>query len=119
MSTVCVIDDDADTRDALRLVLELNGYEVIEASDGAAALDELHRNPAGVILLDLMMPGMTGCEFLERQQADPDLCSIPVVVLSGAGDVPTQAERLGAAAWVRKPVELDELIHEVERLFPH
>jgi CheY-like chemotaxis protein len=115
MKTVCVVDDDPDTREALRLVLELSGYDVIEASDGAMALAELHRQHAGVILLDLMMPGMTGSEFLERQHADPELAAIPVVVLSGVGDVRAEATRLGASAWVRKPVELDELMREVDR----
>jgi two-component system phosphate regulon response regulator PhoB len=119
MSTVCIVDDDPDTREAMRVALEMYGYAVIEASEGAAALETLHTAHADVILLDLVMPGMDGCEFLARQRADPELASIPVVVLSGAGDVAGLAARLGATSWARKPIELDQLVGEIERVGPH
>lgn len=119
MSTVCIVEDDPDTREAMRLVLEMYGYEVIEAGDGASALVALHHTHAGLILLDLMMPGMNGSEFLEKQRADPEIASIPVLLLSGAADLRSEARRLGVAAWVRKPADLDQLVGEVERVYPH
>ncbi|UJR85235.1 response regulator [Sandaracinus amylolyticus] len=113
---VCIVDDDDDIREAMRLALELHGLEVIEASDGEEALARLHGSHCGLVLLDLMMPGMNGWEFRAKQKADPELASIPVLVLSGARDVESHARELGASAWVQKPIELDHLIVEVDRL---
>lgn len=115
MGTVCIVDDDPDIREVLRLVLEMRGYDVIEAADGVAALSALHGAGCCTILLDLMMPGMSGWEFRARQRVDPELASIPVVVLSGVRDLHRQAGDLGAAAYLQKPVELERLIGEVAR----
>ena len=114
--TVCIVDDDDDIREAMRLALELHGVDVVEASDGAEALEKLHHTHCGLVLLDLMMPGMNGWEFRAKQLADPEIADIPVLVLSGVRDVEGHAGELDAAAWVQKPVELDHLIVEVDRL---
>lgn len=113
--TVCIVDDDPDIREAMRFALEMHGVRVLEASDGAVALDQLHREKCGLILLDLMMPGMNGWEFRAAQRADPDLAGIPVVVLSGARDVADLARELDAAAYLTKPVELEQLAEVVDR----
>ena len=87
---MCVVDDDPDMREALRLVLELRGYSVEEAADGQRALELLRSNPGCcLILLDLMMPGMNGWQFRKAQQEAPELAAIPVVVLSAMRDVCT------------------------------
>jgi len=114
--TVCIVDDDPDIREAMRFALELDGVHVVEASDGAAALDRLHHEKCGLILLDLMMPGMNGWEFRAEQRADPELAQIPVVVLSGAREVSDHARELGAAAYLQKPVELERLSEVVDEL---
>lgn len=114
--TVCVIDDDEDIREAMRMILEMKGYEVLEADDGASALEQLHvhRHPC-VILLDLMMPGMNGWEFRERQRSDPDLASIPVIILSGVHDLAARAREIGAADQLQKPVDLARLLDAISR----
>lgn len=113
--TVCIVDDDPDIREAMRFALEMHGVRVLEASDGAVALGELHREKCGLILLDLMMPGMNGWEFRAAQRADPQIASIPVVVLSGARDAADLARELDAATYLTKPVELERLTEVVDR----
>jgi anti-anti-sigma factor len=111
---ILVVEDDAVTRDALKTVLEEKGYGVACAHDGRQALDRLGAaEPPALILLDLMMPGMDGWEFRREQERDPALASIPVVVVSGAGDVPAAAAALGVEDYLQKPVEFDQLLATV------
>lgn len=116
LQSVCVIDDDEDIREVMRMVLEMKGYDVLEANDGAAALEQLHthRTPC-CILLDLMMPGMNGWEFRERQRSDPDLASIPVIILSGVHDLAARAREIGAADQLQKPIDLGRLLEAISR----
>jgi CheY-like chemotaxis protein len=116
VSLVCVIDDDADIRDAIRFTLESVGYDVCEAADGAEGLACLReRGTICVVLLDLMMPRMSGWEFRKLQLEDPALASIPVCVLSGATHVAEHAREVRADAYLVKPVERAELIATVAR----
>lgn len=113
---VLVVDDDFDIRDTLRELLELEGYTVQVAVNGREALDRL-RNGArpGLILLDLMMPEMSGWEFRNAQLAEaPEIANIPVLVLSATPDVARSAEQLRAAGYIRKPFDLDQLLDEVQ-----
>src|SRR5579863_6011707 len=78
-----VIEDDQDVRDTLCDVLRDDGYEVVSAANGQEALTYLNSHPPpSMILLDLMMPVMTGSEFRARQIADPALAKITTVVLT-------------------------------------
>ena len=83
---ILLVEDDADIRLQVVLALELEGYEVVQASNGKEALALLRSSsPEGLpccIILDLMMPVMDGWEFRRRQREDPALASVPVVVLS-------------------------------------
>ncbi len=107
---ILVVEDDAVTREALKAVLEGNGYAVACAHDGRQALDRLGRDePPALILLDLMMAGMDGWEFRRKQGRDPALASIPVVVVSAAHD----AAALDADDYLQKPVEFDHLLATV------
>jgi CheY-like chemotaxis protein len=110
---VLVVDDDPDICAVLRAVLETFGYYVELARDGAEALKKLRRGDAPcLILLDLMMPGMNGFEFRNEQLRDPTLASIPVVVISGAGDVAAKAATIGVEG-LAKPIDLDVLLETV------
>jgi CheY-like chemotaxis protein len=115
-SYICVVDDDPDIREVVRLVLEARGYRVTEAADGAEALARLHEEPdCCVILLDLMMPGMNGWEFRAHQRTEPALASIPVVVLSGVRELTEQAKTIEADAYLQKPVDLDRLLDTIDQ----
>jgi CheY-like chemotaxis protein len=85
--SVLVVDDDRDLRAGLSLILEAEGYRVAGAADGQQALEALRAGPRpDVILLDMMMPALSGWAFRERQLADPALADVPVVVFSAVGD---------------------------------
>lgn len=114
---ILVVDDDDDIREAISAVLETSGYEPIEASSGADALEQLHRHRRpSMILLDLMMPGISGADFMRALRADPALADIPVVILSGDTSVRETAVALGASASLPKPVDLDNLVSTVSRV---
>jgi DNA-binding NtrC family response regulator len=107
---VLVVDDAEGIRTYLADLLELHGYQVDTAEDGRRALSLLEAGAApDVVLLDVMMPGLDGIETLRRiREIDPDL---PVVVLSVVGKASTivEAMRLGAAGYLNKPFEEEEL----------
>ncbi len=106
-----IIEDDAETRDALSVFLELEGHEVSCAGDGAQGLEEARRSSPDVILLDLMMPRMDGWGFRAQQKLDPAISGIPVVVVSALG----RPDDIDAAAFVPKPCDLDAVLETVER----
>ncbi|HYG76238.1 MAG TPA: response regulator [Planctomycetota bacterium] len=116
--TILIIEDDVDIRDALTQILEFEGYDIASASNGKEALDVL-RNSArpGLILLDLMMPVMDGWQFRAEQQQDKRLADIPVVIVSADGRIFQKATAIGAAGYLRKPVELEVLLNTVQRHF--
>jgi CheY-like chemotaxis protein len=111
MTSVLVVDDDTDIREAVAEVLAGEGYLVLGAGDGAEALKKCRAFHPSLVLLDLMMPGMNGWEFRAAQKRDPDLAGIPVVVLSAL----EQRVAIDAEAFVRKPFDLDELLALVRR----
>lgn len=112
---VMIVDDDVDILETIADLLEARGFRVLAAGDGAAAMAELRKGARPcVILLDLMMPGLTGEAFRALQLADAALADIPVVVLSGARSVDEVAGRMGVES-LAKPIELAELVSTVER----
>ena len=103
-----IVEDDHLIREAIAEALGEEGFEVVEAANGREALEALHREPASLVLLDLMMPIMDGWQFREEQLRDPELSDIPVVVLSALRD-----DRLHAQRHFTKPCDLDELLETV------
>jgi PAS domain S-box-containing protein len=115
---VLLVDDDDEYREVLGAELRRAGYDVVEATDGSAALDVVRAERPAVIVLDLMTPGMDGWTLLERLGADPDVARIPVIVVSGSDGGATElgALRLGANVCLSKPVNAAALADEVTRL---
>ena len=112
---ILVVDDDVDIRDATRLVLEHNGYRVVAASNGEEALRLLQDGPVDLILLDMMMPVMDGWGFRRSQPDGPAFVRIPVIVLTGDGRASSKAAAIGAAGYLRKPLDLDDLLAMIAR----
>lgn len=107
---ILLVDDDVDSTEALAELLSREGYSVACAENGLEALDYLaHSKPPCLIILDLMMPVMSGWEFRQRQTSDPKLKSLPVVIVSATG--PTKG--LHANAVLQKPVDFRDLMHVV------
>jgi CheY-like chemotaxis protein len=116
---VLVVDDDPDLRESLVELLGVEGYKAEAAANGAEALDFLHgRGKPCIILLDLMMPVMSGVEFRQKQLEDPDLSGIPVVLLTAAHDGEQKAVELGAISYIPKPLELAPLFEALSRHCP-
>jgi CheY-like chemotaxis protein len=113
---VLVVEDDVDIRDLVADILRLEGYSVEAVENGREALERLRSGPPPrVILLDLMMPVMNGWEFRTAQAQDPELAAIPVVILTGGGNAAAAADGLGVDTFLRKPVDLDQLLEIVRR----
>lgn len=115
MKTVLVVDDEDDIRLLARMVLEGASFGVIEAADGAAALDTLEHQPVDLVLLDLRMAGIDGWDVIDRLRAAGRLPGLAVIVLSAHADPSTAAEvkARGCRAYVSKPFRPDELLGAV------
>jgi CheY-like chemotaxis protein len=109
---ILVVDDDRAIRDALRLLLEEDGYRVKVARDGREALELLRSAPPPcVILLDLMMPEMDGKEFLRLKNRNPVLAEIPVCVMTASGRLTPMPA--GVSAVLHKPFDASELAAQI------
>src|SRR5438552_18069320 len=117
VAPVLVIEDNTEVRQALVALLEAEGYRVAEAGDGVSALRLLRQGDVHpcLIVLDLMMPRMSGWDFRAAQSSDRELASIPVVVLS-ADPLASPSSRLGAAAVLPKPADPERFLELIERL---
>jgi two-component system response regulator CpxR len=100
---VLVVDDDAEIRETLTHLLQAEGYTVLRAANGVQALEQLRGGHPNVMLLDLMMPVMSGWEVLEELDESGELEKVPIVVVSAMGAP-------GARVCLRKPVNLEELL---------
>jgi signal transduction histidine kinase/ActR/RegA family two-component response regulator len=119
-SMVLVIDDDPPMHDVLRRLLAREGYNVLGATSGAEGLAAAHALRPAVVLLDVIMPGRDGWQVLRALKADPVLGAIPVIMLTGLDERPL-AFSLGAADYVRKPVEREALLRALRGVhaLPH
>jgi CheY-like chemotaxis protein len=112
---VLLIEDDADAREPVEEILRQEEVSVLVADDGAEAHEHLRGGARPcVIVLDLAMPGMDGYEFRAEQMRDPALARIPVIVLSGNDRVDEKALQLGIEEYLRKPVDIDQLIAAID-----
>lgn len=109
---VLVVDDDPDIRDTLREVIEAEGHSVVTAANGRAALEALIMGlRPSLIVLDLMMPAMSGWDVLDAIRGDRALADIPIAVMSAAG---ARTAPLGATCFLAKPIDLDTLLELVK-----
>ena len=113
---VLIVEDDADLREMMAQLLTLEGYQIETVANGREALDYLTDAPRpDVILLDLMMPIMDGWEFRRRQQSDPALADVPVIVLTALDQAQARATDLNGVDFLKKPLDFDRLLDLVRR----
>ena len=120
---IVVAENDDGTRTVLASALARSGYDVASVTDGQLVLSTLASGKVGLLILDLRMPGMNGWEVLRRLKeaqtaGSPAITRPPVIVISAQSDPETQsfATRLGAAAFLAKPIDLHDLSHTVRRI---
>lgn len=108
---ILLIEDDLDIRDSLVELLEDTGYSVHTATNGQEGLDTLREGPSpDLILLDLMMPIKDGFAFRNEQLSMPEYAEIPVVIMSADGHIKEKTLQTQCAAYVRKPLEIDQFL---------
>lgn len=111
--TVLVVDDDQPIRDVLQMMLELEDYGVLLASNGKEALETLAKSPTPpcLILLDLMMPVMNGWQFVEEIKKIESLATIPIIIITAFRE---KAETIKADGVLLKPIEYDQLLAAIQ-----
>lgn len=113
--TVLVVDDEAMTRDLLRMMLQRANFRVMEAEDGLDALEKVKQAIPDLIVLDVMMPNMNGYSVCEAIRADNATKHIPVIMLSAKTHLNAVEEgmRAGANLYLTKPIGFKTLIQSV------
>lgn len=112
-AAVLVVDDDPLIRSSISDILDLEGYPVATAANGAEALEEVERNVPSLVLLDMRMPVMDGWGFAGAVHARG--IDVPIVVITAAQSAEAWAGEVGARGFLAKPFELDDLLDAVER----
>ncbi len=109
--TVLIIEDEADIRNFISRVLELDGYNVFEASDGKTGMKIIRENSVALVLLDLRLPGPDGWSILREIKRNSELSKIPVVVLTAIAENMQRKRtlRMGATSYLIKPLSAHSL----------
>lgn len=117
--TVLLVEDEPPIRRFLRTTLSAQGYEVAEAADGAAALEQIRKRPPDLLVLDLGLPDMDGAEIIRRLRGTG--ATLPIIVLSSRVDEAGKvaALDLGADDYVTKPFGVDELLARIRAALRH
>lgn len=120
LKKILVIDDDGDLLELARIRLEASGYRIVTLPSGERALETARREKPDLVLLDIVMPGKSGCEVCQEMKADEETRGIPVIVFTahypeeeyvkvGAGDI-------GADDYILKPFDVPALLAKIKRL---
>ncbi len=113
---VLIVEDEVDTAEMLAEMLSLKGYHVDKVYRAQAALEYLQHTKPDAILLDIMMPTVSGLEVLKYTQSQAHLRDVPVIVLSAKTVSPSEMLKMGAKAFLPKPVTFSELVETLDRL---
>lgn len=118
MKKVLIVEDQPDVREVIRISLELEDFDIHEAADGLAALEQARRLRPDLMLLDVMMPGLDGLQVCQRVKADPALRRTKVVMLTARDQAADRraASQAGADHYLAKPFSPLELLQVVNRL---
>jgi CheY-like chemotaxis protein len=112
MRRILIVDDESSMRFLLRMILESAGYQVLEAHHGAAALERVKESRPNLVVTDLMMPVMNGRELIGRLRADPEMASIPILLLSAN----PHAEVTAVDAILGKPFDPEAVVEAARSL---
>ena len=117
---VLIVDDNADQGRPLALILRHSGYEAQFVTSGEDALLKVREEPVGLMIVDMMMPGMSGLEVLEHVRKNPQTHNIPVVIYSACSEEREMARARNAGAndyWIKVSMRLDEICRRIDGYF--
>ncbi|HOE96705.1 MAG TPA: response regulator [Candidatus Sumerlaeota bacterium] len=114
---ILAVDDETDVLLIVKTALQSEGFEVETANSGQEALPLAQENPPDLILLDVMMPGMSGFDVLRELKSHDATSTIPVIMLTGVSEKSKIAQALssGTDFYIIKPFDFDELIHKINQ----
>ena len=120
-SKVLIVDDSRTVRAALRKMLRQGGYETLEAENGQAAVDSAKQHKPALIIMDVVMPVMTGYQATRKLRKTPETHSIPIVIMSGNKEAIEEfwVIRIGANDFMVKPFSRFEVYRRVEKILYH
>ncbi|HET9199995.1 MAG TPA: response regulator [Dehalococcoidia bacterium] len=110
---VLVLEDDPRLQHMLSTVLRLENYDVEGVSSGSSALTAIENRPPDLMVLDLIVPDVSGWEVARRLRADPASAGIPILVVSSVQDLAVEAQRMGADDHLAKPFLAQDLVNKV------
>jgi len=115
---VLVVDDSVSVRQQVRVTLEQQGFEVVEACDGLEGVAAIASGNLDCVVCDVNMPNMNGIEMIKKVKADGANEALPILMLTteGAKELIMQAKAAGASGWIVKPFKADLLVAAVQKL---
>jgi CheY-like chemotaxis protein len=114
---ILIVDDISDNSFLLQTFLEAEGYQVDIADNGQTALEKIEAAPPALVLLDVMMPGMSGYEVTRHVRQNPALPYIPILLITGFDQTAdSKGFDVGVDGFIRKPVDFDQLLAQVRSL---
>lgn len=118
MAAILTVDDSASIRQAIKVALSGEGYEVVEAADGSQGLAKADAGRFDMIITDLNMPVMDGLTMIRQLRAKPAHQGVPIIFLTteSDADIKAQAKSAGATGWLTKPFDPDQLIRIVKKV---
>lgn len=116
---ILVVDDEKIIRESLSFILEKEGYEVLEASNGLEALKKVKQKPVDIVLTDLEMPEMKGIDLLDQVSRQFPETFVMIITAYGSLETAIAALRMGAFDYILKPVDFDDVLHRIRRLSEH
>src|SRR5687768_12344130 len=115
--TILVVDDDQELSDGLRIMLERQGYRVMQARDGQQGKQLIHQHRPDLVILDMMMPRMGGYPVLEHFRGKTDAPPIIMITANEGSRHKAYAEYLGVVDYIRKPFAMERLLDAVNKAF--
>ena len=117
---ILLVEDDTFLSSLLKTRLAKEGYDVMHAADGEAALEDLQKQKPDLVLMDLILPKKSGFEVMETMRSDPRLSKIPVIIISNLGqesDIKRGEELEAMAYFIKAKISIDVLVSEIMRFF--
>ncbi|MFL5813997.1 MAG: response regulator [Bdellovibrionia bacterium] len=115
MTSILIVDDEHDILLAAEILLSDEGFEVRTARNGREALERLAEKHPDIVLMDVMMPILTGPETIRQMKADPDYAKIPIILMS-AVQPSFKSDEVAWDLFIRKPFEIDSLLVSIQKL---